>query len=105
MDTARPKITFLGEEIPWDEAPEPDAAELVDYFKPVKLSGKAIDAASKIVPSEHWIKDGLHSWLSKRSDYVFRKMSSSERSGRLGKLKYEFGFDAEGPVLERVLLG
>jgi hypothetical protein len=50
-------------------------------------------------------RSGAYTWLSKRADYVFGKLSSSERSGRLGKMKYEFGFDAEGPVLESVLLG
>jgi hypothetical protein len=105
---AKPRITYIGEngmeELDWDEVPAADAVELADHFKPVKLSPRAINLASQIVPSEHWVKEGLYTWLSKRADYVFGKLSSSERSGRLRNLKYEFGFDAEGPVLEKVWL-
>jgi hypothetical protein len=105
MSAHKPRITYMGDDIDYDSLPEPDAVELADYFKPVKLSPRAIDAASQIVPSEHFVKEGLYTWLSKRADHVFGKLSSSERSGRLGKMKYEFGFDADGPVLERVSLG
>lgn len=60
MTATKPKITLMGEEIDYDSLPEPDAVDLADHFKPVKLSPRAIDEASKIVPSEVWIKDGLH---------------------------------------------
>lgn len=100
----RAKITYMGEEVPWDEVGGGGAVELIDYFKPVKLSPKAIDQCSKIVPSEHWIKEGLHTWLSKRADYVFGKLASNQTEGRLKSLRYFFAFDAEGPVLESVKL-
>jgi hypothetical protein len=73
----------VGQELEWDDVPSAGAGEPADHFKPVKLSPRAIDAAF----------------------FVFSKLSASQTWGRMGKLRYEFGFDAEGPVLERVLLG
>lgn len=99
MSTAQPRITIMGEEVPWDSLPEAGATELADYFKPVKLSARAINNASKIVPSEHWIKFGLHTWLSARADRVFSKLTSDQTKGRMGLMNYIFGFDADGPVL------
>jgi hypothetical protein len=60
MSTTKPRITYMGEELDWEEVPEPDATELADHFKPVKLSPRAINLASQIVPSEHWVKEGLY---------------------------------------------
>lgn len=95
---------IMGEEVEWDEVPGTGAVELADYFKPVRLSPAAIDAASKIVPSEHWMKYGLHTWLSQRANHVFSKLTTDEMTGRLGQMKYFFQFDAEGPVLKTVSL-
>lgn len=100
----RPRITIMGEEIPWDALPEAPAIDLADYFKPVKLSKQAVDQASKIVPHELWIKQGIHTWLSRRADHVFGKLSSSQTEGRLGAMRYKFEFDADGPVLNSVSL-
>lgn len=100
----KPRITMMGEEIPWDEFPDAArATELEDYFKPVRISPQAINQVSMIVPSEYWIKQGLHSWISARANYVFSKLSGNEREGKLKQLKYFFEFDADGPVLSRVV--
>lgn len=98
----RPKIFVLGEEVAWEEAPDANATELVDYFKPVRLSPTSVDSASKIVPSEFWIKHGIYSWLQMRANHVFSKMTASQRKGKLGQLEYSFEFGAEGPILRNV---
>lgn len=92
----------MGEEVSWDDIPEPRAAELGDYFKPVRLSPRAIDQASRIVPPEHWIGQGLHTWLSMRANHVFKSLPSDRTEAQFGKLKYIFEFDAQGPVLKTV---
>jgi hypothetical protein len=69
-----------------------------------RISPRAINDVSKIVPSEHWIKDGLHTWISKRADIVFSKLSGRETEGRPRSLIYSFEFDAAGPVLRSVRL-
>jgi hypothetical protein len=103
--TVKPRITVMGEEMPWDSFPEAvRAVELEDYFKPVKLSPLAINEASKIVPSEFWIKHGLYKWLQQRADHVFSKLPSDKSKGMLGQLRYFFEFDADGPVLTKVSL-
>lgn len=103
---SRPKITLMGEEVDWDSLEDPAAVDITDYFKPVRLSAKAIDQASRVVPIENWISAGLHTWLQGRANHVFSKLPSiNQREGRLGKLKYVFEFDASGPVLKTVFLG
>lgn len=95
---------MMGEEIPWDEVSEARATELEDHFKPVRISPVAINEASKIVPSEFWINEGLHRWLSKRADYAFSKLPNSDaREVSWKQLKYIFEFDVEGPVLKTVV--
>jgi hypothetical protein len=104
----RPRIMMMGEhgmeEVPYDSIPEPSAAQLEDYFKPVRISPRAMDIASKIIPKEHWEKKGLHAFLQDRADEVFQKLSSSETEARRGKLRYFFEYDADGPVLKTVSL-
>lgn len=105
----KPRIMILGEngmeEIDYDELPDADAAELMDYFKPVRISPRALDQASKIIPPEYFLKHGgLHKLLQMRADSVFSKLSCSQREGFYGKLKYIFEFDADGPVLKTVSL-
>lgn len=97
---------MMGEEIPWDDLPNPTTAvELIDYFKPVKLSPRAIDNASKIVPPEHWISKGIYTWLQSRANYVFKKLESLDVvEGRCGRMRYIYEFDADGPVLKTVSL-
>lgn len=108
MAAGKPKILVMGEnggmeEIDWDELPEPtDAVELADYFKKVRISPQAIDQVSKIVPSKYYEKEGLYTWISRRAEFIFGKLSTSETSGKLKQLKYDFVFDAHGPVLDRV---
>jgi hypothetical protein len=104
MMDARPKITVMGEEVPWDHFPDAPAVELSDYFKPVKLSPLAINEASKIVPSKFWIEKGLYKWLQVRADHVFSKLPASQTKGMFGQLRYYFEFDADGPLLAKVQL-
>lgn len=100
----KPRITIMGEDVT-DQFPDAQQPpELADYFKPVKLSGRAIDSCSKIVPQEHYKLEGLHTWLQKRADHVFSKLASNATEGRLRSLKYFFEFDADGPVLKNVSL-
>lgn len=100
----RPRITMMGEEIPWESLPDARAINFDDYFKPVKLSPRAIDSCSKIVPSEYWKLYGLHTWLSKRANHVFSKLSGGKNEAYLGTMKYFFEYDADGPVLKNVSL-
>lgn len=103
-----PKIWIMGEEgmeeVPHDELPSHDAIELQDHFKRVKLSPRAIDMASKMIPLEFYFKEGLHTFLRGRAELVFSKLSASQTEGVYGKLKYVFEFDADGPVLKTVSL-
>jgi hypothetical protein len=100
----QPKISMMGEEVSYDDLPGTGAISLDDHFKPVKLSPKAIDEASKIVPSEHWVKYGLYTWLRSRAEHVFKHMPASKTEGKLGIMKYFFEYGADGPVLKSVSL-
>ena len=104
MSMTRPKISIMGEEIAWEDLPDPGAVELLDYFKPVKLSPLAINEASRIVPSNFWVEVGLYKWLQKRADHVFSKLAASQTKRMFGQLRYYFEFDADGPVLGKVSL-
>ncbi len=105
----KPTIRILGEhgmeEIDYDSIPEPVpvAYHLADYFKTVKISPKAIDMASRIIPDKY-IKEhgGVHSYLSKFANQVFEKMPASARSASCGSLKFIYDFDKDGPVLKDV---
>lgn len=111
-DQSGPRITVLGdhgmEPVISDSVPDPSPHDLEDYFKPVRISPRAIDLASKIIPDEHRhiVREmgGMHSFLSDRAERVFKKISAGQREGRYGKLIYKFEFDAEGPVLKSVSL-
>ena len=94
----------MGEEIPWDEVPEARAIDLHDYFKPVKISPKAIDRASMIVPEQYWKATGIYTWLSRRANHVFGKLPSDKTEGQSGRLKYFFEYTADGPALRDVRL-
>lgn len=102
--TTRPRITVMGEEVSWDEVPPAQATELVDHFRPVKLSPQAIDQASKLVPAETYKDVGLYTWLSKRADHVFKHLPTDQLVGQLGIMRFVFEFDAFGPVLKKVYL-
>lgn len=104
QEEKKPRVTLMGEEIDLDELPAGEAAHMEDYFKPVKLSPRAIDEASRIVPRDTWEQVGLYTWLRGRADLVFSKLPISQTEGRFGKMKYVFEFDAEGPVLKSVAL-
>lgn len=105
----KPRIRILGdngmEDVDYDSIPEPIpiAYELAHYFSTVKISPKAIDLASKIIPSWYVLQHGgIHSILSKEANAMFEKMSASQRSGIWGKMKFIFDFDKDGPVLKTV---
>ncbi len=104
----KPRILIMGdsgmEVVPWDSIPEPEAAHLEDYFKPVRISPRAIDIATKIIPAKYYAEVGLHTFLAGRANKVFRLMSASQTAGQYGKVKYFFEFDAHGPVLKTVSL-
>lgn len=92
----------MGEEVPYDKFPGTGAIDMEDYFKPVRLSPRAINEASKIVPIEGWITQGLHAWLQIRANHVFGKLSADLTEGRLGVMRYFFEYDKDGPVLKSV---
>jgi hypothetical protein len=103
--TKKPKITVMGEAVDYDSLPEPSVTpEFADLFKPVRISPPALDIASKIIPSQYWMKDGLHAFLQGRADKVFQGLSYSLTKGQYGKVKYIFEYDADGPVLKTVSL-
>ena len=101
---SKPRILVMGREVDRDEFGGTGAVDLADHFKPVKLSPKAIDQASKIVPPKYWIEKGLHSWLKDRAERVFKQLSGDQTRGKFGTVTYRFGFDTEGPVLESISL-
>lgn len=107
----KPRITVVGEhgveEVDFDKLPDPDpqAYDLSHYFDPPRISERAIDLASKIIPQEYAIKHGgLHKLLQKRAAEVFSKLPASVTRGTYGKLTYIFDFDKDGPVLKSVSL-
>lgn len=103
--TAKPlKVSYMGEPIADEDVPGTGAVDNEDYFKTPRISPRAIDDVSKSVPPEHWVDDGLHTWTLKRAAHVFKHMTTGDKSGRYRTLLYEFGYDAEGPVLVRVRL-
>jgi hypothetical protein len=102
-----PKITMIGEEgmeeIYYDELPHTtDAADPKDYFAPVMLSGRALDRVSQIVGEKYYKEKGIHTWLSERANYVFKKMPVSSTRAQFRSLEYTFSYHADGPVLEDV---
>lgn len=101
MDNA--KVYFMGQRISLDELPEPEPS-LEAHFKPVVLTPKALDLASQIVPPEHWMPKGLHSWLQSRADAAFSKLTTNQREIQQGRLKYFFEIQSDIPVLAKVTL-
>jgi len=99
-----PKLFVMGEEQPFEDLPEPDAATMEHYFVPVKLSPAAIDRASQVVPEQYWLPVGLYSWLERRANEAFKKMPTSAKEFELGKLKYLFEYTDQGPQLRMVVL-
>lgn len=104
MSEKKIRVTYMGEELSDEELPEAPAAAIEDYFAPVRLSGHAVDRASQIVPEQHWRPVGLHTWLSGRANEAFKKLPISKHEMQLGRLKYVFEYDADGPVLKTVVL-
>lgn len=104
----KPRIYVLGEngmeEVPHDQLPEPSAAQMDDYFKPPRISPRAIDIGSKIIPQKFWKEEGISSYLARTADAIFRKLPAGLTEGRTAKLRYIFEFDADGPVLKTVSL-
>lgn len=103
MSIERAKIFFMGKPLEHEELPEPEPS-LEAYFPPVALTGRAIDLASQIVPHEHWITTGIHTWLQKRADEAYKRMTMDKREIILGKLKYHFEIKADVPTLQKVSL-
>jgi hypothetical protein len=100
-----PRITIMGEEVPYEEVPGSGEVTWADRFNAVRLTPRAINEASKIVPIELWHKFGIYRWLQGRANHVAKNMGIGETSGRLGLMKYVFEFDGDTPVLKDVLLG
>lgn len=103
----KPRITFMGEEVPWESLPEPEpvAYHLSHYFAEVKISPRALNQASKIIEPQWYIKHGgLHALLQKRANEVFSKLPASKTVAQYKNLKYIFDFDKDGPVLKSVSL-
>ena len=84
--------SLMGEELAYDTVPGTGAVDLEDHLKPVKLSPQAIDQASKIVPSEHWVKVGIYTWLRARAELVFKDLPASKLEGRHKVLNYKFEY-------------
>jgi hypothetical protein len=103
-----PRVLYLGEEISWDDPRLGDAntpVELAHYFAPVTISPKAIDDCSRLVPKQHWEKDGgIHAFLQKRADFIFQKMPCVMTEARFRSLIYMFEYTHEGPVLKGLKL-
>lgn len=103
------KVTMMGEDgietLHYDELPGAEQAPaLEDYFKPVEISPKAIDTASRIVPQKYYVSEGLHTFLKKRADFVFSKMTAQQTRCRFKGLMLLFEFNENGPVLKNVEL-
>lgn len=105
----KPRIRILGdhgmEDVDYDSIPDPVpvAYHLTHYFKSVRISPRAIDLASKIIPGWYVLQHGgIHSILTKEANAMFEKMSGGQRSGTWGKMKFIFDFDKDGPVLKTV---
>ncbi len=87
-----------------------DPVEWADVFKPVRISPKALDSASRIVPVEVWFKYGLYTWLRQAAEHVFKHLPANKKEGVLGAkdgrpgLRFTFSYDHQGPVLESVKL-
>lgn len=103
MSLEKTKILFMGKPVQLEDLEDqPDVTQpvtLEHLFAPVTLTPKTIDYASRIVPDEHWKPHGLHTWLQQRADMAFSKLQGNDRDIKLGRLKYFFDFDHNGPVL------
>lgn len=97
------KILMMGEEISHDDLPPvSQPVDNVDYFKRVRISPRAIDEASRIIPQEHYRAVGLYSFLAERANHIFKHLPASQTSGRFRTLEYFFEYDAEGPIVRRI---
>ena len=99
----KPKLFIMGEEVDWDSQPD-SPAQIEDYFAEVTISTHAIDRASQVVPEKVWQTTGIYTWLHRRANQAFQAMPASHRQFTIGKLKYVFEYEAEGPVLKTVIL-
>jgi hypothetical protein len=71
-----------------------------------RLLNSATDIAAGTLISErppHRTYD-RNAWLQTRAEYVFSKLSTEQKVGKLKALTYFFEFDASGPVLKEVRL-
>jgi hypothetical protein len=98
-----PRVFVMGEEQPFEDLPEPDAAAMEHYFAQVKLAPAAVNRASQIVPDQYWLAEGLYSWLERRANEAFKKMPTSNKEIDHGKLKYLFEYTDQGPQLRMVV--
>lgn len=94
----------MGEELDWDNLPDAAPAHPEDVFAEVKLSPLSIDRVSKIVPEQYWIADGLYTWLLGRANKAFQAMPANHTRIIMGKLRYFFEYESDGPVLRSVSL-
>src|SRR5437868_11284 len=100
-----PRITMMGEEIPYEEMPGNGALNWDARFAPVRLTPRSINTASTVVPLDVWHKVGIVRWLQSTANEAARNMAIDDTSGMVGKLRYIFEFDHNGPILKDVRLG
>lgn len=100
------KVSVMGVELSPEEIAEIEEPmpEVIAYFAEPTVSAQALDAASRVVPEEVWKPLGLHTWLQRRANEVFKKMPVRERSAELGRLRYIFEYANDKPVLKTVIL-
>lgn len=100
------KVVVMGQELSAEEVaaiPEPEP-ELEAYFLEPTISAKALDVASRVVPEQYWKAVGLHAWLAGRALDAFSKLPVGERVIALKRLRYEFEYVNNAPVLKNLTL-
>lgn len=79
----------------------------LDHFKPVRLTHRAINDVSKIVPSDTWKKNGIVKWLQAAADHYYKLMPIDKLEHIIlpSPLRFVFEHDHDGPVLASVRVG
>lgn len=107
-------VKLFGREDDWENPDDAKAAtsgtgvvDRLDHFKPVKLTHRAINEASKIVTPETWKKYGIVKWLQAAADHYYKHMPTDKLEHIIlpSPLRFVFEHDHEGPVLKSVRIG
>lgn len=93
---------MMGEEISLEEVSGSGAISLDHHFKKPRLSPRAVDQASKLVPVETWRQFGVYSWLLGAAAHAFDKLPADKTDIRIGAYKLVFDFDQDGPFLKSI---